>query len=100
MLHKESSELAGKTVKIRPEIKHPQDPNFGGSDFRVEDWVDKIMGKSWMFCKGNPACLVYAVRTGLSETKVPTDDEVLYGKVGCFGHLVHVSELVEGLTVV
>jgi hypothetical protein len=93
MIHKESSPLAGKTVKIKQTVKHPQQSDFGGSDFRVEDWWDKVAGKSWMFCDGNPACMVYAIRAGLSETPLPTDDEVLYGKVGPFGHLVHISEI-------
>jgi hypothetical protein len=44
-----------------------------------------------MDCDGNPACLIYALRSGLMG--LPTDDEVLYGKVGIFGHLVHISEI-------
>ena len=92
-MHTESSELAGKTVKIKPNVKHPQVEDFGGSEFKVEDWWDKVAGKSWMDCDGNPACLVYAMRTGFSKEPVPTDNEVVYGKMGCLGHLVHVSEI-------
>lgn len=93
MMHQEPSPLAGKTVKIKTGVKHPQYPNFGGAEFRVEDWWDRVSGKSWMFCDGNPACLIFAVRTASAD--VPTDDEVLYGKVGAFGSLVHVSEIEE-----
>ena len=78
-------------MKIKAEVKHAQDPNFGGSDYRVEDWWDRVAGKSWMDCNGNPACLIFAMRSGLAG--LPTDDEVLYGKVGSFGHLVHISEI-------
>lgn len=92
MIHKSQSELAGKVVKIKEGVEHPQVPNFGGSEFRVEDWWDRVAGKSWMYCDGNPACLIYAMRTGLGN-KVPTNNEVLYGKVGSFGHLVHISEI-------
>ena len=95
MIHAKVSPLAGKTIKIRSQIKHLQDPNFGGSDFIIEDWYDRIMGKSWMFCDGNPACLIYAIRTGTSEFPIPNDNEVLYGKTpNGLGHLVHINELV------
>ena len=93
MKHPEPSPLAGKTVKIKDGITHQQVENFGGSEYRVEDWWDRVAGKSWMFCDGNPACLVYAMRTGFSKMPVPSDDEVLYGKVGALGHLVHISEI-------
>lgn len=92
-MHSEKSPLAGQTVKIKADVKHPQVKDFGGSDYRVEDWWDKVAGQSWMDCKGNPACLVYAARTGFSSQNIPPDDEVLYGKVGCLGHLVHISEI-------
>ena len=92
MIHETSSELAGSTVKIKSEVKHPHFEDFGGSSFIVEDWWDKLSGKSWMFCDGNPACLVYVIRCGLAG--VPLDDEVLYGKTdNGLGHLAHVSEI-------
>ena len=92
-MHDKPSKLAGKTVKIKNDVTHPQVNDFGGSEYHVEDWWDRVAGKSWMDCNGNPACMVYAIRTGLSNEEVPTDNEVLYGKVGNFGHLVHVSEI-------
>ena len=95
-MHTQSSELAGKIVKIKKDVTHPQVPGFGGSEYRVEDWWDKLTGKSWMDSDGNPACLIYAMRTGMSNNHIPTDDEVLYGKVGPFGHLVHISEIEVG----
>ncbi len=95
MIHESQSELAGKTVQIKANVEHPQVSAFGGSEYRVEDWWDRVGNGSWMFAKGNPACLVYAMRTGFSKTPVPDDDEVLYGKVGIFGHLVHISEITE-----
>lgn len=90
-IHETKSELSGKTVKIKKDSKHFQQPEFGGSDFRVEDWWDRLVNKSWMFCDGNPAAMVYGIRSGLNG--LPTDNEVLYGKVGALGHLVHVSEI-------
>jgi hypothetical protein len=93
MIHTQSSELAGKTVKIKENVTHPQYPTFGGSEFRVEDWWDRVSGKSWMYSNGNPACLFYAMRSAMQNPILPNDDEVLYGKVGLFGSLVHISEI-------
>jgi hypothetical protein len=80
MKHPEPHPLARKTVRLKLDVKHPQVPGFGGAEFRIEDWWDRVAGKSWMFCDGNPACLVYAMRTGFAETPIPTDDEVVYGQ--------------------
>jgi len=94
MIHKHSSPLAGQKVIIKKGVKHPQVKDFGGAEFVVEDWVDRVIGQSWMFADGNPACLIYAIRSGLTETSM-IDNEVLYGKVGPLGHLVHISEIDE-----
>lgn len=91
MIHRQPHPLAGRRVRIRADVKHPQYPTFGGSEFSVEDWWDRLDGRSWMFCDGNPACLVYAVRSAAAD--LPTDDEVVYGKVGGYGSLLHVSEI-------
>jgi hypothetical protein len=93
MLHKEKSEYAGQTLKIKEGVEHPQIENVDQLEFRVEDWWDRVSGKSWMISEGNPACIVYAMRTGMSKLQIPTDDEVLYGKIGPFGHLFHIKEL-------
>ena len=94
-MHTEPSALAGTTVKIKAGVKHFQVPDFGGAEYRVEDWWDRVGGKSWMDCNGNPACMVYAVRSGFADPPIPTDNEVLYGKIGYYGHLVHISEIEE-----
>jgi len=90
-LPRTASTLAGTTVRIRSGLKHPQLESFGDSEFRVEDWWVNVAGKSWQICQGNPACMVYGIRSGLGG--LPLDDEVLYGKIGLLGHLVHVSEI-------
>lgn len=96
MIHEETSPLAENVVRIKKHVTHPQQPNFGGSEYRIEDWWDRVGDGSWMDAIGNPACLVYAMRVGLSDNKIPLDNEVLYGKVGNLGHLVHVSEIEDG----
>lgn len=83
-LHQEPAPQAGVTVTA----------NIGRGEeaIRIEDWWDRVAGGSWMDANGNPAALVYAMRSGLAG--LPIDDKVLYGK-DCqgFGHLLHVSEV-------
>jgi len=83
MIHKEPFIDAGKTVKIVFEEELVE--------YDIEDWWDRVSGSSWMFASGNIACMNYAMRSGLS--KLPIDNEVLYGKIGCFGYLIHISEI-------
>jgi hypothetical protein len=84
-IHPEPFEGAGKTFALK----------IDGIEIRVEDYWDRIAGKSWMDAEDNPAAIRYGIRSG--STGLPFDDEVVYGKVGCsgLGHLVHVSELGE-----
>jgi len=83
---RDKSPLAGRTVKIRK-------GELAGSDYVVEDWWENVYGKSWMFSDGNPAAMKYAMRTGLQAFGVPNNNDVLYGKIGLYGELVHISEL-------
>lgn len=87
-IHKEPHPLAGKTVTIADRVEQ-----IGGSLFVVEDYWDRVSGISWMNANGNPAAMQYGIRTGMSKDPVPTDNEVLYGKIGGFGCLVHYSEI-------
>lgn len=89
-MKREKHVLAGKTVILNCK---PDPDNLNGQEFTIEYWQTNVMGKSWMFCDGNPAAIKYAMRAGFSD--LPTDNEVVYGKVGLFGHLIHVSELGE-----
>ena len=82
---REKHPLAGKDVKVIS-------GSLKGSTYRVEDWwINVNNGVGWGEAVGNPACLMYAMRSGAEH--LPYDDDVLYGKVGGLGHLVHVSEL-------
>jgi hypothetical protein len=90
MIHKTQSELAGTKVKINPKANE-----IGGQEIHIEDWFDRVLGKSWMDAEGNWAAMGYAVRTGFSkEIDIPINNEVLYGKIGGMGYLVHIDELV------
>jgi hypothetical protein len=83
--------LAGKFVTLELKGMHPQ--LEGKEKYRIEDWWIRVAGKSWMDCVGNPACLLYAMHSAYA--KLPDDDYVVYGKVGPFGHLIHITELGE-----
>lgn len=80
------SKLARKKVKI-------VEGTLKGYEILIEDWWENVGGCSWMNADGNPACIVYGMRAGSQEFHVPIDNEVLYGKLGGAGHLVHISEL-------
>jgi hypothetical protein len=85
-IHAEPFEGAGATFAL--------DANgIDAAEIKVEDWWDRVAGKGWAWCDGNPAAMAYAVRTGLMAPDIPPDDEVVYGKICGLGHLVHVSEL-------
>jgi hypothetical protein len=95
-MHDKPSPLAGKTVLIKKTSTHRQFPNWPGSKIAIEDWWDRAAGRSWMICDGNPACLIYAMRS--ADNDLPTDNEVLYGhREDGYGSLIHISE-VEDIT--
>ena len=93
---REKSKYAGKTVKVKDGVgKGFQTEDMSGADFVIEDWCENVLGCSWMNANGNPSALEYAARTGIfgRNNNVPIDNNVLYGKIGMFGHLFHVNEL-------
>jgi hypothetical protein len=89
-----TSPFAGKTVKVKPAATW--DGLIDDAEYRVEDWWQNVYGQSWMTAEGNPAALIYAMRAATGG--LPTDDEVLYGKVGPFGYLVHMQEIGDVVT--
>ena len=93
MSHKYPYPLAGETVTltITDAASSPDEGLVTGAEFRVEDWADNLWGKSWTLMNGNFAAMKYGYRAGLGGL-VP-DDEVVYGKIGNLGHLVHISEI-------
>jgi hypothetical protein len=88
-MHTEAHPLAGRTVRLNDQAQDASGPVVPNAEFRVEDWWDRLTGGSWMHVKGNPAAIGYAIRGG----HLPLDDEVVYGKIGYLGYLVHDSEL-------
>lgn len=81
MMHGEPHPFAGQSIAIVGGI-------HAGEQITIEDWWDRVAGKSWMDCDCNPACLEYAL-----SSRTPIDDEVAYGRIGPFGKLIHVTRL-------
>jgi hypothetical protein len=93
-MHKISHSYAGKTVIINKNISHFQNPNFGGSLFKIEDWVDRVFGKPLEDNLYNPAVIVYISRLSNKITKIKDIDNAVYGKtIDGLGHIVYISEL-------
>jgi hypothetical protein len=85
--HPDPHPMAGQTVIILNAA------DGSAVEFRLEDWWDRVHGKSWTHSDGNPTALVYAMRIAAKE--LPLDDEVVYGKISGAGVpvLVHASEI-------
>lgn len=87
--HKHQHSLAGKTVKIKSNVFL-----HGGKDFEVRDWWDRCSGYSWRYGIGTiPVCSTYATRAFMSLNPRMFNEEVVYGKIGSFMYIFHVSEL-------
>lgn len=96
-MHEQTHVHAGQTMTLsRPLRLQPPTGMYDGR-FTVEDWWDRVAGVSWKHANGNPAAMIYGMRSAFAE--LPFDDEVVYGHdESGFGHLVHVSELGEVVT--
>lgn len=88
---REKSPYAGMTVKTKPDVGSDMRPTLGNCEFVIEDWWQNVAGVSWIDSGNDYRVRKYALRIG--GTKVPVDDEVLYGKIGPSEYLFHVSEL-------
>ena len=91
-IHSKSHPLSGQTVRLKDGICHPQ-YNMNGGEFKVEDWWDRVTGGSWMNANGNPAAIIFAIRS--AGVGLPTDGEVVYGKFKGMGVIIHASEIID-----
>lgn len=102
-IHTEPSPLSGQTVGVYLGAPAARSLGLDHLDvvteyvetlytLRVEDYWDRVSGQPWGTSDGNYAATLYAFRAGFAG--LPWDDEVLYGKIGSVGVLVHVSEVI------
>jgi len=80
----------GKTYRIKGDSDYFKD-KYGtpNPDIRIEGTDTEVFGGSWGDQNGNPACILYAIRS----VGVPLSGQVYYGKINGLGELVHESEL-------
>lgn len=91
----EKYKYAGKTMKVAQGAGRAFNGELlDGREFIVEDYWINIVGKTWRYVEGNPAVVEYICRAMKKKTPPPMDDDVVYGKIGPYGHLFHVSELI------
>lgn len=90
MAHETAHQLAGQNVIVQLKSRTNGEP-IDPVPATLEDWWDRVYGKSWMYSEGNPAALNYAYRSGTNG--LPINDEVVYVKINGMGELVHESEL-------
>ena len=85
---------AGKKMKVKKGAgKSLTGELLDDKEFVAEDYWINVAGESLWDCDGNPACIEYALRTTFNKYHIPIDDNVVYGKVGLYGHLFHETEL-------
>jgi len=91
-VHSETSPVSNRKMTLNVNTTDSRVKDLGGTEIFIEDWWDRVSGKSWMYESGNRDCYQYALRVGYN--RLPIDDEVLYGKVNETGCLVHISEII------
>lgn len=90
-MHQNKFEYAGKKIPVADKFIHHQYPHI--KEIVIEDWWDRITGKSWMENRNNSAVMMYLIRINQPGYQIPVDDEVLYGHYKGSGILIHISEL-------
>jgi hypothetical protein len=80
-MHTDVHPLAGQTVTL-----------VSGHEYRLEDWWDHLTGKSW---QDSQQIAAWNYASMAVAENLPLDDEVVYGKIGALGYLVHVSQIAE-----
>lgn len=85
-------DYSGQSLKIKDGFTDPFNGKIpAGTEYLVEGYWDEVTGKSWRVSSENPAALNYLAR--VSRQHLPIDNDVLYGKIGPYGFLVHISEV-------
>jgi len=84
----------GKTFKIKGNSAYFK-KKYGTPNpkIAIEDQDTILFGKSWMMLDGNPAAMLFGMRSGMEG--IPGGGKVYYGKINNLGELVHESELEE-----
>lgn len=81
-----------KEYKIKGKSKYFKG-KYGTSNpvIKIENEDINVFNGGWMWQKGNPVCLIYAMRSACDN--IPDSGKVYYGKIGILGELVNECEL-------
>jgi hypothetical protein len=93
VIHAERHPLASQVVVLNARAEDHTGRVIPGEEFEIEDWADRLWGKSWMEMTGDEAARHYAIRS--AHGRMPIDNEVVYGHIEGECALVHASELGE-----
>lgn len=87
--------LRGKKFRVRQSVgKGLLDRQLGGKIFVAEGYWHELTGKSWAdWDLGNPAVYEFCKRTLGKYVDEPTENNVIYGHIDGYGHLLHEDEL-------
>lgn len=80
MVHAKAHPLANQKVGI---VKG----QHKGKVFEVQDWADRLPEGTVLLTDS------FIYKTRREEAELPYDQEIVYGKIGHFTHLVHATEL-------
>lgn len=86
MKHQNASELSGQEVAVVA-------GRYAGMIFSIEDWWDRVSGRSWGDRPWSAEQMVYAARMVRDRRPPPPDEEVLCGKIGGVPVLIHLTEI-------
>lgn len=80
----------GKVYRIKGDSEYFK-KKYGTSNplILIEGTDKEVFGKFWGDMNGNPACIMYAVRS----VGIPIGGQVYYGKIGGLGECAHESEI-------
>jgi len=100
--HKSSIEATSDTMAFIHPTPHPLARQIielvDGRSFQVDDWWDRVMqtSTSWYLSdvRRNFALAAFALEQ--AKTNLPMDDDIVYGKIGDFGVIIHVRQFARG----
>jgi len=86
--------IKNQIYKIKGNSKYFKN-KYGTSnpEIKIEGTDKEALGHSWMIADGNPAAMLFAMRSGLEGLAFDSQTQVYYGKIDGLGELVYESEL-------
>ena len=87
------TDYRGQTFRVKDTVKDYSSQQISGKDITILGYWDELTGTGWGESHGNMAACMFAFRMGLAGYPPPSNDQVLYGKIGSLSYLVCIDEL-------